>query len=98
MASGVDGDGASAEGEEEEEQLAFGFVDSLSSDGDPSATTGEPGSTAGVVSSSSHALRPVSAQVSRSLLFFRSYCTPCTPLDPTLDFFYDRTSRRPSRS
>lgn len=69
MASGVDGDGASAEveEEEEEEQLAFGFVDSLSTDGDSSAaTTGEPGSSAGIVSSSSHALRPVSAQVSHT--------------------------------
>ena len=97
MASGVDGDGASAEGEdeEEEEQLAFGFVDSLSSDGDPSATTGESGSIAGVVSSSSHALRPVSAQVSRSLF---SFAPILHILTQSLFSFYDRTSRRPSRS
>ena len=96
MASGVDGDGVSAEGEdeEEEEQLAFGFVDSLSSDGDPSATICEPGSTAGVVSSSSHALRPVSAQVSRSLFIFATIRLLTQPLIS----FYDRTSRRPSRS
>ena len=77
LASGsgdVDGDAVGAEAvevdetEEEEEEIAFGFFDSLSSDGDPSSAMGEPDplSAAGVVVSSSHALRPVSAQVSQS--------------------------------
>ena len=67
----IDGDAVDVEAEEnvedeEDEEIVFGFVDSLSHDGerDPSATMGGPGPlhAAGIVSSSSHALRPVSAQ------------------------------------
>lgn len=84
----IDGDAAvCAEGEEdiedveEEEEVAFGFVDSLSVAGDISITTGEQGplSSAGIVSSSSHALRPVSAQV-------RSFVTHCPTLILTVCF------------
>ena len=66
----IDSDSVGAEIEEEvgeddeEEEIAFGFVDCLSCDGDghdSSLSTGEP--VTDVVSSSSHALRPVNAQV-----------------------------------